>query len=158
MYARIREAEARLAAGRVDRTAAAELLTRAHGEAVAADARPLVEMATDIARRARVELGSVLAPADAAAPTTTPLAPDVGGRAAVRAYGLTEREVEILGLLAAGLTNRQIGEHLYISPKTAGVHVSNLLGKLGVGGRVQAATLAHHLGIKAPADVAELTA
>ena len=60
-------------------------------------------------------------------------------------YGLTSREIEILCLLAQGLTNRQIGEELFISPKTAGVHVSNILGKLEVGSRIQAATLAHRL-------------
>jgi DNA-binding NarL/FixJ family response regulator len=62
-------------------------------------------------------------------------------------HGLTARELEILGLLASGLTNRQIGERLFISPKTAGVHVSNILGKLGVGGRVEAATVAQRMGL-----------
>ena len=59
---------------------------------------------------------------------------------------LTERETEILALLAAGLTNRQIGERLFISPKTAGVHVSNILGKLGASNRGEAAALAHKAG------------
>ena len=81
------------------------------------------------------------------------------GRAGPRAAELlSRRETEVLRLLAEGLTNREIAERLYISPKTAGVHVSNLLGKLGVNGRVQAATLAHHLGIRAPEDADELTA
>jgi DNA-binding CsgD family transcriptional regulator len=158
VYARIREAEARLALGRADRAAAAELLAAAHREAVAADAQPLVEMATDLARRARVELGMAPAKTGPSGVALDRPTRDGAQHAAVRAYGLTERELEILSLLAAGLTNRQIGEHLYISPKTAGVHVSNLLGKLGVSGRVQAATLAHHLGIRPPDDLAELTA
>lgn len=57
------------------------------------------------------------------------------------------REIEILRLIARGLTNREIGEALFISPKTAGVHVGTILGKLGVAGRVQAATLALHEGL-----------
>ena len=158
VYARIREAEARLSLGRTDRTAAARLLAQAHAEAVVADARPLVTMAGDIARRARVELAPLATVTDGPVAEVDPVTGDGARRAAVRAYGLTERETEILSLLAAGLTNRQIGEQLYISPKTAGVHVSNLLGKLGVSGRVQAATLAHHLGIRAEDDRDELTA
>jgi predicted ATPase/DNA-binding CsgD family transcriptional regulator len=61
--------------------------------------------------------------------------------------GLTAREVAVLRLVAQGLTNRQIGHELAISAGTAGVHVSNLLRKLGVTSRVQAATAAHRLGI-----------
>ena len=64
-----------------------------------------------------------------------------------RAYGLTGRELAVLRLLAAGRTNAQIGAELYISPKTAGVHVSSILRKLGVSGRVQAAALAERAGL-----------
>jgi DNA-binding NarL/FixJ family response regulator len=53
----------------------------------------------------------------------------------------------VLRLLAAGRTNAEIGAELYISPKTAGVHVSNILRKLGVSGRVQAAALAERAGL-----------
>ena len=53
----------------------------------------------------------------------------------------------MLRLLTAGRTNAQIGAELYISPKTAGVHVSNILRKLGVSGRVQAATIAERAGL-----------
>jgi DNA-binding NarL/FixJ family response regulator len=56
----------------------------------------------------------------------------------------------VLALVALGRTNRQIAETLFISPKTATVHVSNILGKLGVRGRVEAATIAHRLGIIEP--------
>ncbi len=56
----------------------------------------------------------------------------------------------MLALVAIGRTNRQIAETLFISPKTATVHVSNILGKLGVRGRVEAATIAHRLGIVKP--------
>ena len=62
-------------------------------------------------------------------------------------FGLTEREREIVVLLAAGRSNPQIAEALYISPKTASVHVSNILAKLGVDSRVEAAAVAHRLGV-----------
>ena len=65
-------------------------------------------------------------------------------------YGLTGRELAVLRLLAAGRTNAQIGAELYISPKTAGVHVSNILRKLGVSGRTQAAALAERAGLLHP--------
>jgi predicted ATPase/DNA-binding CsgD family transcriptional regulator len=63
-------------------------------------------------------------------------------------YGLTEREVAVLRLIGEGLTNRQIGQRLFISTGTAAVHVSNILRKLGVTGRVQAATISHELGLR----------
>ncbi len=62
-------------------------------------------------------------------------------------YGLTERELDVLRLLGAGLTNRQIGARLQISTGTAGVHVSNILRKLGASSRAQAVGVAHRLGI-----------
>jgi DNA-binding NarL/FixJ family response regulator len=60
---------------------------------------------------------------------------------------LTDREQAVLALLREGHTNREIAAELYISPSTAGVHVSNILRKLGVRSRVQAATLAAQLGL-----------
>lgn len=69
-----------------------------------------------------------------------------------RPFGLTERELEVLGLLATGLGNGDIAERLFISPKTASVHVSNIYGKLGVESRVAAATLAHELGLAADSE------
>jgi predicted ATPase/DNA-binding CsgD family transcriptional regulator len=60
---------------------------------------------------------------------------------------LTEREQAVLALLREGHTNREIAAELFISPSTAGVHVSNILRKLGVRSRVQAATLAAQLGL-----------
>jgi DNA-binding CsgD family transcriptional regulator len=67
-----------------------------------------------------------------------------GGRAATRENpaGLTARELEVLGLVAAGHTNADIAAELYISEKTAGHHVSSVLTKLGVSNRGQAAALA----------------
>ena len=60
---------------------------------------------------------------------------------------LTARETEVLRLLAEGRSNRQIGEALYISAKTAGVHVSNIMAKLGVSSRTEAAAVAHRNGL-----------
>jgi DNA-binding CsgD family transcriptional regulator len=60
---------------------------------------------------------------------------------------LTPREREVLAMVAAGLTNREIGVALYISESTAGVHVSNLMAKLGVGSRTEAATVAYRAGL-----------
>jgi predicted ATPase/DNA-binding CsgD family transcriptional regulator len=65
-------------------------------------------------------------------------------------YGLTGRELDVLRLLGAGLTNREIGTQLRISTGTAGVHVSNILRKLGASGRAQAVGVAHRLGIGEP--------
>ena len=64
-------------------------------------------------------------------------------------YGLTEREREVLVALAGGRTNREIAEELVISDKTASVHVSNILRKLDVSGRQEAARIAHRLGVTA---------
>ena len=66
-------------------------------------------------------------------------------------FGLTEREREVLSLLAAGRSNPEIGRTLFISTKTVSVHVSNILAKLGVSGRVEAAAVAHRLGVYGPA-------
>ena len=62
-------------------------------------------------------------------------------------FGLSPREREVLGLIALGRTNREIGERLFISQKTVGVHVGNILAKLGVSGRVEAAAVAIRLGL-----------
>ena len=62
-------------------------------------------------------------------------------------FGLSGREREVLALIARGRTNREIGERLFISQKTVGVHVGNILSKLGVSGRVEAAAVAIRLGL-----------
>jgi len=62
---------------------------------------------------------------------------------------LTAREAEVLKLLTDGLTNRQIGRALFISEKTASVHVSNILGKLGATTRTEAAAVARRQGLLA---------
>ena len=65
-------------------------------------------------------------------------------------FGLSGREREVLALVAQGRTNREIGERLFISQKTVGVHVGNILSKLAVSGRVEAATVAIRLGPDRP--------
>jgi DNA-binding NarL/FixJ family response regulator len=65
--------------------------------------------------------------------------------ATVDQLGLTPREAEVLALVSAGLTNRQIGEQLFVSEKTASVHVSNILRKMGATSRVDAAAMAQRL-------------
>src|SRR5688572_26779429 len=60
---------------------------------------------------------------------------------------LTEREVEVLRLLAAGLTNREIGERLVISPETVKKHSGNIYGKLGAGNRTEAVARAREMGV-----------
>jgi DNA-binding NarL/FixJ family response regulator len=60
-------------------------------------------------------------------------------------FGLTPRERQVLALIAEGATNRQIGASLYMAEKTASVHVSRILAKLGVHSRTQAAAVAHRL-------------
>jgi DNA-binding CsgD family transcriptional regulator/tetratricopeptide (TPR) repeat protein len=76
----------------------------------------------------------------------------VGTATAARAdtFGLSRREREVLSLIAEGRTNREIGERLFISQKTVGVHVGNILAKLGVSGRVEAAAVAIRLGLTEP--------
>ena len=60
---------------------------------------------------------------------------------------LTPREREVVSLLAEGLTNSQVAERLYISPRTAAVHVSNILAKLGMSSRTEVAAWAVREGL-----------
>jgi DNA-binding CsgD family transcriptional regulator/tetratricopeptide (TPR) repeat protein len=135
-YARFREAEAVLAS-RGDRARAIDALNAAHAGAKRLGAEPLRREIEGLARRARIELSGEPLPA-------TPPAPAERG---LPSLGLTSRELEVLRLLAAGYTNPQIGEALYISRKTASHHVSSVLTKLGVTSRVEAAGVAHRLGL-----------
>jgi DNA-binding CsgD family transcriptional regulator len=111
--------------------------------AATAGAREAFEAATEIgwiflrdaisslARRARLDLGTaagtVSSPADR--------------------FGLTARELDVLALLGEGRTNRQVADALFISVKTASVHVSNILAKLGVANRGEAGAAARRLGL-----------
>jgi DNA-binding CsgD family transcriptional regulator/tetratricopeptide (TPR) repeat protein len=137
-YARFRLAEALCSDGAV--RPAAEPLRAAAATAERLAARPLLDDVRALARRARI-------PLDAAAPVPVDEPPETSPTP----FGLTEREHEVLALLAAGRSNGQIARELFISPKTASVHVSNILAKLGVGGRIEAAAVAHRLGL-VPAD------
>jgi ATP/maltotriose-dependent transcriptional regulator MalT len=60
---------------------------------------------------------------------------------------LSEREVEVLRLVAEGLANRDIGKRLFISEKTVKTHLSNIMGKLGAANRTQAVDQGRHLGL-----------
>lgn len=71
--------------------------------------------------------------------------PEGDGPSDLERLGLTPRETEVLQLLASGATNRQVATQLFISTKTASVHVSNILAKLGVATRGEAAAVAHRL-------------
>jgi DNA-binding CsgD family transcriptional regulator len=134
-YAGFREAEALLASGG-DRARAIDALTAVHKAAKQLAAEPLRHEIEALARRARIELSDGPSP-----PLPLPAEPGLAP------LGLTARELEVLGLLAAGCTNPQIGEALYISRKTASHHVSSVLTKLGVTSRIQAAGVAHRLGL-----------
>jgi DNA-binding CsgD family transcriptional regulator/tetratricopeptide (TPR) repeat protein len=136
-YAWWRQAQAQLDAGQPAAAAAGPL----RAAAGAADGHtPLLAGIRALAERARIPLQPQAAGAPAAPPPAKVSIP----------YGLTGRELAVLRLLAAGRTNAQIGAELYISPKTAGVHVSNILRKLGVSGRTQAAALAERAGLLHP--------
>jgi DNA-binding CsgD family transcriptional regulator len=129
-YARFRLAEVLCGTG--DRESAVDLLRAAAATCEQLGVRPLLEDVQALARRARVDLERAGAPA-----ANGPSVP----------FGLTVREREVLALVAAGRSNGQIATALFISPKTASVHVSNILAKLGVSGRVEAAAVAHRLGL-----------
>jgi DNA-binding CsgD family transcriptional regulator/tetratricopeptide (TPR) repeat protein len=135
-YAGYRQAEALLAAGG-SRAQAATILRPAHQTAMALGAAPLRREIELLAQRGRLRL---------AEPVDTTTLPEVPPSPAA-SLGLTRREAEVLALVAEGRTNRQIGQALFITPKTASVHVSRILAKLGVAGRGEAAAIAHRLGL-----------
>jgi DNA-binding CsgD family transcriptional regulator/tetratricopeptide (TPR) repeat protein len=129
-YARQREAEALLESGG-GRPEATEALRDAYSIAEDCGAEPLRQAIETLARRTRISLGDE--------PAAAPTADDP--------FGLTPREREVLVLVAAGRTNRQVGEELFMSEKTASVHVSRILAKLEVSTRGEAGAVAHRLGL-----------
>lgn len=129
--ARVREAEAAAAKGEAAR--ASDALRAAHHAAVQLAAEPLLAEIDAVATRTRLRVEPEPVRA-------------VEGADAAR-LGLTSREAEVLALVAAGRTNRQIGAELFVSEKTVSVHVSNILRKLGVTSRVEAAAVAQRLGM-----------
>jgi DNA-binding CsgD family transcriptional regulator/tetratricopeptide (TPR) repeat protein len=174
--ARWRQAEAALMAGtgRSGRTDARAPIEEATRVALELHARPLLREIRELAGRARISV-PVAVDAELGGGPASPLAAMQGDGAGaviatdhrselVRAiagngagtppregsFGLSGREREVLALVAQGRTNREIGERLFISQKTVGVHVGNILSKLAVSGRVEAATVAIRLGLASP--------
>lgn len=168
------------ARGRSTRTAATESITAAAEGAFALGAWPLLRSIAELARRAMLPLPKPIESAlesrferaapggrsrpgqstagrlPAGVPTenrpegvlvnfAAPVAP-----ARRPDFGLSKREVEVLALIAEGRSNPEIGRQLYITRKTVAVHVSNILNKLGVSGRVEAAAAAIRLGLTEP--------
>jgi DNA-binding CsgD family transcriptional regulator/tetratricopeptide (TPR) repeat protein len=132
-YAQWRSAEALLFAGEA-RDDAADLLVAVATAANEIGATDLLAKAKSLARRARITLDGI--PAQ-----------DGPSERPEQRFGLTDRELEVLALLMEGMTNREIGECLFMSEKTASVHVSRILAKLDVRGRVEAATMAQRAGL-----------
>src|SRR5215470_14557506 len=133
---RWRLAEALLEAGRRDEAQDEWRLAIETAERLGA--RPLLAALTALARRGRLSRDQ-----------------ERPGSQVNVLHGLTARESEVLRLLAAGRSNREIATELFIAPKTASVHVSNILGKLGAASRTEAAAIAHAEGLGLPAGRAE---
>lgn len=168
--ARWREAEALLTSGegRPGRARARAPLTEAATIGLQLEARPMLRELRELAGRAIIRLpegidellgedmrahgatssGGKAVPA-AAGERSALVRGVVGEVSAPRTdtFGLSRREQEVLALISDGRTNREIGERLFISQKTVGVHVGNILSKLGVSGRVEAAAVAIRLGL-----------
>jgi DNA-binding CsgD family transcriptional regulator len=138
--AQLRAAESLLAEHHRAGGRAAATRALRHSAAIARrlGAMPLLARIEELARVARIRLPDARAEPAFAEPTA--------------AEPFTDREVQVLGLLTQGKTNREIGDALYISPKTASVHVTHILEKLGVQTRVQAAAFAARHGLEPPAD------
>lgn len=153
---------------RLVRADAREPLLAAVAIGLRLSARPLLRRLRELAGRALIalppEVDALLAeaPASSASPraqvtpgpvpdapvaVAAPASPARAG-AGSDAFGLSRRELEVLALIAQGRTNREIGDRLFISQKTVGVHVGNILAKLGVSGRVEAAAVAIRLGLE----------
>jgi DNA-binding CsgD family transcriptional regulator len=131
-YCRWRQAEALVAAG-ASRAEASGPLRQAHAVAARIGAEPLAGQLELLAQRARLELAS-------------PVAGSPDRRQGLEELlGLTPREAEVLTLIARGYTNREIAATLVISVRTAGIHVSHILRKLGAPNRLEAAAIAHRL-------------
>ena len=152
---------------RLVRADAREPLIAAVNLAMDLRARPLLRRLRELAGRALIAL-----PPEVDALLAQPAPPSISPRAQVNpgavadislaaepapssrsaggpdTFGLSKRELEVLALIAQGRTNREIGDRLFISQKTVGVHVGNILAKLGVSGRVEAAAVSIRLGLE----------
>ena len=91
-------------------------------------ARPMLAEIAELARRGRLDLRTTAV----VQPTGSPL---------------TAREAEVLTLVATGASNRQVGQKLFISDKTASVHLSHVMAKLGAASRTEAVALARERGL-----------
>ena len=155
-YTRYRLAES-LLESRAPRRESVAALEEAHAAAERLGAAPLRDWVDGLARRARIRLedSEATAPDPIEVPTmAVAAAPEPPSPAATASdgLGLTRREREVLPLIAAGHTNKRIAALLFISENTAGVHVSNILGKLGVATRTEAAAIAARLGVDRERD------
>jgi DNA-binding CsgD family transcriptional regulator/tetratricopeptide (TPR) repeat protein len=151
-YARFRHAEDALRRTGVKADVAAEL-EAAWRVTVRLGAAPLRAEIEVLASRARIKLdpgsaADVAATIDGGLPASQPR----GGVRAASPHGLSAREIEVLRLVAAGRSNGEIAERLFITRKTAGVHVTHILNKLGVSNRVEAAMAAARMGLVDAAD------
>ena len=146
---RWRLAEALVEAGRRD-----EAEREWQAAALTADrlrAAPLRLALADLARRARLATGGPGRTGQDGKPTGAAREGPGAGRQHNTLAGLTGRELEVLRLLARGHSNKEIGAELFIATKTASVHVSNILAKLGAASRTEAAAIAHAQGAGLPA-------
>ena len=133
-YTHFREAEALLSL-KGSRQEIRSLLADALDTAIELGAVPLQAAIDELASRARVELATPLERHRVALPA-----------------GLSRRELEVLRLVADGLSNRRIAAMLFISQATVATHVSHILEKLGVSNRVEAGLVARRLGLTSRAD------
>ena len=140
-YVEFRHAAALLQAD--DRDAAAAALREARALAAEIGMNVLLRRIDELARAGRLDVEAGAPAAAAAAQGMSPARTGDG-------WGLSDREHEVLALVAAGRTNGEIGKALFISTKTASVHVTHILDKLGVSSRTEAALLASRSGLLAP--------
>ena len=156
-YARFRFAETELRRSGVKADVATELLS-AWRSATALRAAWLQDAIAVLARRARIPLlADLVAPSrasdisgSAAEPIAAAHAQGPVAHEAGPGHRLSAREIQVLRLVAAGRSNGEIGDELFITRKTAGVHVTHILDKLGVSNRVEAAMAATRLGLLEP--------
>jgi DNA-binding CsgD family transcriptional regulator/tetratricopeptide (TPR) repeat protein len=144
-YSLLRLAESCSSGG--DRDEAARAVQQAYALAERVGAAPIAAEAAALARRTRLPLSASPAEMTGVPGDGQPPAQSVEPADELARFGLTDREREVLLLVAAGHSNPEIARVLFISAKTASVHVSNILAKLGVSGRVEAAAVVHRLGV-----------
>jgi DNA-binding CsgD family transcriptional regulator/tetratricopeptide (TPR) repeat protein len=149
-YARYRQSEAMLTLGGV-RAEVGPPLREAYDTCRDMGAKPLAAAIEGLARKARVDLTAPRLATDVEErPTVGGPEPRASSPRVINDLGLSRRELEILGLVAEGRTNGQIARELFISPKTASVHITHILDKLGASNRAEAAMIAERAGLLDP--------